>query len=122
MRSSARPKQRPKMIYDRYNDCLEGADAKKMIIYRRAGRLIYSHRCAEASAVQAYRRKGITLAPGMKIGYVVKDAASWLVDLERDAAEFDALYYGGLLEKAWKEAAFVFDAARAEGSAKGYKY
>lgn len=39
-----------------------------------ASRLSYSHRCAEASAVQAYRRQGITLAQGMKISYVVKDA------------------------------------------------
>lgn len=101
-----------KIVYSGYFDGLEDVDAKKLTIYRRASRLSYSHRCAEASAVQAYRRRGITLAPGMKIGYVVRDAASWQVDLERDAAKFDALYYGGLLEKAWKEVAFVFDAAK----------
>ena len=27
---------------------------------------------------------------------------------EKTASEFDAGYYGGLLEKAWEEAAFVF--------------
>jgi hypothetical protein len=44
----------------------------------------------------------------MEIGYVVTDAAKWEVDTERDASEFDAGYYGKLLEKAWTEAAFVF--------------
>jgi len=32
----------------------------------------------------------------------------WKVDTERDASEFDAMYYGKLLEKAWNEVAFVF--------------
>jgi hypothetical protein len=31
------------------------------------------------------------------------------VDPERTASKFDAIYYLGLLEKAWGEAAFVFD-------------
>ena len=48
------------------------------------------------------------LAPGMEIGYVVKDAGRWEVEPERTAAEFDAGYYGKLLEKAWEEAGFVF--------------
>lgn len=116
-----RAETKARIVYDRYFDGLEDADAKKLTIYRRTGRLSYSHRCAEASAVQAYRRRGITLAPGMKIGYVVKDAASWQVDLERDAAKFDAAYYGGLLEKAWKEVAFVFEEARAGGAAGGHR-
>jgi DNA polymerase I len=44
----------------------------------------------------------------MEIGYVVKDACKWEVDHERTASEFDAGYYGGLLEKAWGVVAFVF--------------
>jgi DNA polymerase I len=44
----------------------------------------------------------------MEIGYVVTDAVKWKVDAERDASEFDAGYYGGLLEKAWDEVEFVF--------------
>jgi DNA polymerase, archaea type len=52
----------------------------------------YSRRCAEASAVQAYQKRGLPLATGMEIGYVVKDAAKWEVDTERDASEFDAGY------------------------------
>ncbi len=51
---------------------------------------------------------GLPLAPGMEIAYVVKDAKKWEVDPARTASEFDAGYYGGLLEKAWGEAAFVF--------------
>jgi len=72
------------------------------------GRLNYSRRCAEASAVQAHAKQGISLAPGMEIGYVVKDAKRWEVDPERSASGFDAGYYGKLLEKAWEEVAFVF--------------
>jgi DNA polymerase I len=68
----------------------------------------YSRRCAEASAVQAYQKRGLPLATGMEIGYVVTYAAKWKVDTERAASEFDAGYYGKLLEKAWAEAAFVF--------------
>ena len=33
-----------------------------------------------------------------EIGYVVKDAKKWEVDIERDASEFDSEYYGTLLE------------------------
>lgn len=45
--------------------------------------LKYSRRCAEASAVQAYRRKWIALALGMEISYVVKDADRREVDMAR---------------------------------------
>jgi hypothetical protein len=45
----------------------------------------------------------------MEIAYVVKDAKKWEVDPARTASEFDAAYYRGLLEKAWAEAAFVFN-------------
>ena len=37
----------------------------------------------------------------------MKDAKKWEVDAEKDASEFDAGYYGRLLEKAWDEVAFV---------------
>ena len=67
----------------------------------------YLRRCAEAAAVQAYQKRGLPLAPGMEIGYVVTNAAKWEVDPERDASEFDAGYYRKLLEKAWEEVAFV---------------
>ena len=58
--------------------------------------------------MKAYQTRGFSLVPGMEIGYVVKDAAKWDVDIERDANAFDAGYYGKLLEKAWEEAAFAF--------------
>ena len=81
---------------------------KELAIHRRVSRLNYTRRCAEASAVQAHVRQGIPLAPGMEIGYVVRDAKKWEVDPERTASKFDAVYYRGLLEKTWTEAAFVF--------------
>jgi len=81
---------------------------RESTIYARVSRLNYSRRCAEASAVQAHLQQGISLAPGMEIGYVIRDARKWEVDPERTASKFDATYYRGLLEKAWGEAAFVF--------------
>jgi hypothetical protein len=54
----------------------------------------YSRRCAEASAAKAYQKRGLPLATGMEVGYVVTDAAKWELDTERDASEFDAGYYG----------------------------
>lgn len=96
-------------IRRRYIDGLENADVRELAIHRRVSRLSYSRRCAEASAVQAYGRQGISLAPGMEIGYIVKDAKRWDVELERYASRFDAEYYGNLLEKAWEEVAFVFE-------------
>jgi DNA polymerase elongation subunit (family B) len=95
-------------VYRRYMDELDAVDVKELAIHRRVSRLNYSRRCAEASAVQAHMKQGIPLAPGMKIGYVVKDARKWEVDPERTASKFDATYYRGLLQKAWEEAAFVF--------------
>jgi hypothetical protein len=50
--------------------------------------------------VKAYVKQGLPLAPGMEIGYAAKDARKWEIDHERTASEFDAGYYGGLLEKA----------------------
>jgi len=95
-------------VYRRYMDELDAVDVKDLAIHRRVSRLNYSGRCAEASAVQAHMKRGIPLAPGMEIGYVIRDARKWEVDPERTASKFDAAYDRGLLEKAWGEAAFVF--------------
>jgi len=92
----------------RYMDELVEANVRELAIHRRVSRLSYSRRCAEASAVQAHQKLGISLAPGMEIGYVVKDAKKWEVETERTATEFDAVYYRKLLEKAWEEVGFVF--------------
>jgi DNA polymerase elongation subunit (family B) len=91
---------------------LDGAEIRELAICRRVSRLNYSRRCAEASAVQAHVKQGIALSPGMQIAYVVKDAKKWEVDPAMTASEFDASYYRGLLEKAWEEAAFVFNGLR----------
>ena len=95
-------------VYRRYLDELGDVDVKELAIHRRVSRLNYSRRCAEASAVQAYIKEGLPVAPGMEIDYVIRDACRWEVDPERTASEFDAIYYVGLLEKAWAEAASVF--------------
>jgi DNA polymerase, archaea type len=96
-----------KEVHEKYMHELEDADVRELAIHRRVSRMNYSRRCAEASAVRAYQKRGLPLATGMKIGYVVTDAAKWKVDTERDASEFDSGYYGKLLEKAWEEVAFV---------------
>jgi DNA polymerase, archaea type len=100
------PKAR--QVYRKYMDELEGADVKERAIHRIVSRLNYSRRCAEASAVQVHINQKIALSPGMRIAYVVKDAKKWEVDPAKTASEFDAGYYGRLLEEAWGEAAFVF--------------
>ena len=94
----------------RYVEELAGADVdiRELAIHRRVGRLNYSRRCAEASAVRAHAEQGQSPVPGMKIGYVVKDAGRWEVDTVESASEFDAAYYRKLLENAWDEVAFVF--------------
>jgi DNA polymerase, archaea type len=99
------PKAR--QVYRKYMDELEGADVKGLAIHRIVSRLNYSRRRAEASAVQAHMKQGIPLAPGMEIGYVIRDARKWEVDPERTASKFDAMYYRVPLEKAWGEMAFV---------------
>jgi hypothetical protein len=53
-------------------------------------------------------KRGISLAPGIEISYVIRDARKWEVDPERTASKFDSVYYRELLEKAWGEAAFVW--------------
>jgi DNA polymerase I len=91
-----------------YSDGLQNAGAEDLVIHRRISRLSYSRRCAEASVVVACQTQGIPLAPGMEIGYVVRDAERWTVSMEKGASQFDAEYYGKLLEKAWNEVAYVF--------------
>jgi DNA polymerase I len=103
-----RIEHRARCVARRYMEELGEADVLELAIHRRVSRLDYSRRCAEASAVQAHLKQGIPLAPGMEIGYVVKDAKKWEVEPERTATEFDAGYYRKLLKKAWEETAFVF--------------
>jgi DNA polymerase I len=91
----------------KYMRDLKCADVRELAVHRRLSRINYSRRCAESSALRTYRKRGLSLAPGMEIGYAVTDAVKLDVDTERDALEFDAGYYGKLLEKAWDEVGFV---------------
>lgn len=99
-------------VHLRYADGLAGADPKEMVVRRRVSRLSYSRRSPEASAVSALQALGAPLAPGMEIGYVVRDASRWLVEVEGEATGFDVPYYENLLEKAWDEVAFTLDRVR----------
>jgi DNA polymerase I len=84
-----------------------------MVIRRQVSKLRYSRRCPEASAVAACAAAGITVVPGMEIGYVVTDARTWAVDLDGDAQRFDHGYYRSLVRKAWEEIAFTLGQAGA---------
>lgn len=64
--------------------------------------------------MKTHLERGMSLAPGVEIGYVVRDARKWMVDIERDASGFDGEYCGKLLEKAWEEVTFVFPLAVVE--------
>jgi DNA polymerase I len=103
-------KPRAEEVRRRYERDLGDASVavRELAVRRRLSRTNYSRRCAEASAVQALKIAGRHPAPGMEVGYVVADAGRWEVDLEEEASEYDAEYYGKLLEKAWEEIAFVF--------------
>ena len=103
-------KPRAEEVRRRYErDLMDASVAvRELAVRRRLSRTNYSRRCAEASAVQALKIAGRHPAPGMEVGYVVADAGRWEVDLEEEASEYDAEYYGKLLEKAWEEVAFVF--------------
>ena len=99
-------------IYHNAVEHLPSAPAREMVISRRISRLTYAHRCIEGAAVNAYRECGVPVAPGMKIRYVVRDTRTYLVDPAWDADRFDLAYYRELLERAWVEIAYAFNAGR----------
>jgi hypothetical protein len=83
----------------------------------------YEKRSMEASAVETVRMRGISLSPGMEVGYIVEDAGPWKVNVEEHnlegqslksqnlggrASQFYENYYFQLLEMAWKEISFAF--------------
>jgi DNA polymerase I len=55
-----------KHVREKYMLELEGADVKGLAIHCRVSRMGYSRRCAEASAVQTYQKRGLTLSPGRR--------------------------------------------------------
>ncbi len=117
--SVAALKDKEKEIRNIFRDtvrCLPDSDPGALVINRRISRLTYAHRCLEGAAVQAYRDRGIEISPGMKIGYIVRDARRYSVGTEWDAATFDLSYYHTLLEKAWEEIAFAFRTTHLSGN------
>ncbi|PKG32982.1 type B DNA-directed DNA polymerase [Methanoregula sp.] len=95
-------------IYRKTIARLPSASGQEMAISRRISRLNYAHRCIEGAAVRAYREQGASVAPGMKIHYVVTDAKRYQAEPVWAAKTFDQQYYRGLLDKAWEEIAFAF--------------
>jgi hypothetical protein len=67
-----------KPLRAKYMEEQENTDARELAIHRRVSKLNYSRRCAEASAVQAYLKQGLPLAPGMEISNVIRDARRWV--------------------------------------------
>ena len=96
-------------VHQKYLRELRCADVKELVINSRISNTDYQKNCPQRSALDAYRRQGVEIEPGMVIGFVIRDAKRWIVDTEWEAREFDVRYYSELLEKAWKEIAFALD-------------
>jgi len=95
-------------LYEKYKKNLRKANPKELVIRKVIGKTQYKRKCAEASALKAYKKLGFQVKPGMEIGYVVVDAKRWVVKTEWDVEHFDVKYYLRLLNKAWNEISFVF--------------
>jgi len=63
---------------------LEDADVRELAIHRWLSRV----EMRRSIGCEGISEDGFSLAPGMEIGYVIKDAAKWEVDAERYAARF----------------------------------
>ena len=98
-------------LYRAATERLNTADPIEMAIHRQVSRLEYTRNCPEASAVNACRAAGISVSPGMEIGYVISDARTWKVELAWEATGFDVAYYRTLLDKAWGEIEFSISAS-----------
>ncbi len=92
-------------LYGRYCDGLAAAPLEDLVIARRISTVQYTRRCPERGAVEAYRRAGMDVAPGMTLRYVVRDARAGLADCAWEAEHADRHHYRRLLAKAWGEVA-----------------
>lgn len=104
------PRDKILSIYEDFKGRLEcgDVDPKLLAIYKRISKLEYSRRCPEASAVREYKKNGADIYPGTSIGFVVKDAGRWSVDVPWNAESYDRDYYLRLLDKVWSEIFFLF--------------
>jgi len=94
-------------LYEKYRKNLRRANPEELVIRKRISKTQYRRRCAEASALKAYKKHNINIKPGMEIEYVVVDSKKWIVDVI-SYENFDFEYYSKLLDKAWSEISFVF--------------
>ena len=106
-RELAGMRERVEQIYRTAYANLPQADPRTLAISRRISRTRYAHRCLEGAAVQAYHDAGCGVAPGMKIGYIVQDAARYRVIPEWQDGTADIPYYRSLLKKARDEIAYA---------------
>lgn len=90
-------------------DGFKDVDVKEPAIHQRWSTIREEE--AEASAMKAYPKCGLPLALGMRSDMSRRMLPSGK-DTERNASEFDAGYYRGLLEKACDEVVFVFKNAQ----------
>jgi len=95
-------------LYERYCDGLAAAPVEDLVISRRISTVNYTRRCPERGAVAAYQRAGVSVAPGMTIRYVVRDARAGLADCAWEADHADRHHYRRVLAKAWGEVAAGF--------------
>ncbi len=102
-------------LYGRYCDGLASAPLEDLVVARRISTVQYARRCPERGAVEAYRRAGVDVAPGMTIRYVVRDARAGLADCAWEADHADRHYYRRLLAKAWGEVAVGIGTGPGEG-------
>ena len=68
-----------KEVCERYTKEPVGVDVKDLAIHRRSSRVNYSRRCAEAWAVKAYQKRGISLAPGMDMWLRMPKSGMWIL-------------------------------------------
>jgi DNA polymerase I len=102
-------------LYGRYCDGLPSAPLDDLVVARRISTVHYARRCPERGAVEAYRRAGVDVAPGMTLRYVVRDARAGLADCAWKADHADATTIAAARE-AWGEVAVGIGEGSGEGA------
>jgi hypothetical protein len=67
-------------VYSDAHRGLSRAPLLELVTKKQVSRVTYRHACLEGSAVAAYQRTGIEIAPWMTLAYVVRDAKRHVVD------------------------------------------
>lgn len=94
--------------YHRYRDGILSADISDLVITRRIGRSSYKNESIPQAVIRMYRQLGVELLPGMDASYLVMDEEKKLVCPAWEPESVDNAYYRRLVDRAWKEVAYVF--------------